>query len=59
MLPDDDDDDEDVMADLIRAHMDIWSACTLTLCPTFCLVMLQKGGGEGVSHNAMLPVPWA
>lgn len=31
----------------------------LTLCPTFWLMMLQKGGGEGVSQNAMLLVPWA
>ncbi len=29
-------------------------ACTLTLCPTFWLMMLQKGGGEGISHNAAL-----
>lgn len=30
-----------------------------TLCPTFWLMMLQKGGGEGISHNAMLLIPWA
>lgn len=28
-------------------------------CPTFCLMMLQKGGREGISHHATLLVPQA